>query len=68
MKEENRRRLNGPLSGRRHWLNCKGCMSVMKKKKRGLINVDLVAATFDIADNMEVSYVIDWARTCTDKN
>jgi hypothetical protein len=38
------------------------------KKKKGLINVDLIADINDSADNMYTSCVMDWTCTCTDKN
>jgi hypothetical protein len=66
MEEESIRHLYGLSIGRWHWLNCKDCMP-MKKKKKVLINVNLIAGTNDSADNMYASCVIDWARACTDK-
>jgi hypothetical protein len=46
--------LYGLSIGRWHWLNIRPT-----KKKKGLINVDLVAGTNDSADNMCASCVMD---------
>jgi hypothetical protein len=38
--------------GRWHWFNCKDCTPTKKKKKKELINVNLIVGTSDSADNM----------------
>jgi len=58
MAEESRRQICMGFFGRWHWLNYGECMPT-KKKKKGLINVDLIAGTNDSADNTYASCVMD---------